>query len=138
MSHAHRILIFYSLLLLNHLFHLYEIHTRGFKQDFSTGGISFSAGLIFRLFLLSVIILAGWQLLRRQEAAYGLVKWVSILFLAYGLFSTIAIVYSEAEIIGSFSGFIYVMICLPMLLNVTDHLKMESDDAAVEDESDDF
>lgn len=138
MSRLNRVLIFYSLLLLNHFFHIYEIQTRGFKQDFSTNGNSFSAGLIFRLFLLSVIILVGWQLFRRQEAAYRLVKWVSILFLAYGLFSTIAIVYSEAKIIGSFSGFIFVMICLPMLLNVTDHLKIESEDAAVEDESDDF
>jgi di/tricarboxylate transporter len=129
-------MIFYGLLLLNHLFHIYEVQTNGFKQGFGSEGVSLSAGFIFRLLLLVIIVLVGLQLVRRQEEAYEKVKWVAILFLAYGLFLAVAVVYRETEVVGSFSGFIYVMICLPMLLHISDHMKIKMSNSVGEGKED--
>ncbi len=135
-SRSNRIMIFYGLLLLNHFFHIYEVQTNGFKQDFGSEGVSLSAGFIFRLLLLVIIVLVGRQLVRRQEEAYKEVKRVAILFLAYGLFLAVAVVYRETEVVGSFSGFIYVMICLPMLLHISDHMKIKMSNSVGEGKED--
>lgn len=125
MSRSSKILVFYSFLLINHFFHIYELNTNGFKQEFSLAAFSLTFTLFLQLLFLFIVLLVGYDLFQNGHHAYGRVKWVSILFLSYGLLITIALVYREENIPGSYSGFFYVMICLPMLLQLLDHLKGE-------------
>ena len=135
MSRSNKILVIYSFLLLNHLFHNYELNTHGFKQEFSLAAFSMTFSLFLQLLFLLIILMVGYDLYQSGQKAYGRAKWVAILFLCYGIFVTIALVYREENIPGSFSGFIYVVICLPLLLQLSDHLRQERDADFVEEET---
>ncbi len=98
MSRSNKILVFYSFLVINHFFHNYELNTNGFKQEFSLAAFSLTFTLFLQLLFLFIVLLVGYDLFQNGRHAYGKVKWVSILFLSYGLFITIALVYKEENI----------------------------------------
>lgn len=138
MNHSNKILIFYSFLVMNHLFHNYELNTDGFKQDFSLAAFEATFSLLLQFLLLLIVLIGGYDLYRSGRQAYRRVKWVSIIFLSYGILISIGLVYREENVPGSFSGFIYVMICLPLLLQLSDILRREQEAIVTDKEMDNF
>lgn len=89
--------------------------------------VTLSWALLLQLLLLAIIVTVGAQFLAGNKQAIKHARWVSILFLSYGLFIALSIVYREENVIGSFSGYLYVMICLPLLINLSDYLKKKGE-----------
>lgn len=79
--------------------------------------------LIF-LFLLVIC----FHLYTNKKWIFPFTRIIAFLFLLYGLFLAFGNIYREEKVIGSYTGFIHVMICLPLVLWISDYLKKSDTD----------
>jgi hypothetical protein len=118
-----KILIFFSLLIINHIFHTYELYKTGYlmgKSLFISNPILF---LIVQSLLFLFLLFVGFQLIKNDIRYFTIARIIAFSFLFYGLLLAFGNIYKEEKVIGSFTGFFHVMITLPLVLWISDYLK---------------
>jgi len=128
MTLRRKILLFYSFILLNQLGHVYELYTRAFNGKIALFSATFFLVLALQVFLYSLLLVIGYALLRDLDWGYRAARFVAIIYLGYGLIFGIASVYRAGNVPGNLTGFVFVMICLPLLLQISDFLKLREND----------
>ena len=119
-----KILLFYSFILLNQLGHEYELYTRVFSGKIGFFSATFFFVLAVQIFLYGLLVIIGLALFRDLDWGYRAARFVAVIYLIYGLIFGVASVYRAGNVPGNFTGFIFVMICLPLLLQISDFLKL--------------
>jgi len=118
-----KIYLFHFLLIINHIFHTYEVYTQGYLPDKNlliTNPILFFA---LQLLILFILIYIAYPLLKGQKRIIPVIRIVAFIFLFYGAFLAFRNIYSEEKIVGSLTGYFFVMISLPLILWISDYLK---------------
>ena len=125
-----KIVLFYTFLLLNYLFHTVELYPGILRPIFRAGSSLFLfLAFLYVLFYL-LLLYVGWMLVSHRPAGYRLARAVSVGFLSYGLVLAVASVYRNGQVPGNFSGFLFVMICLPLILQISDYRKRQEPPAS--------
>jgi|GEM_PF-6564913 hypothetical protein len=120
-----KILLFYALLLLNFLFHAGELYVRLVRYVLDSRSVVFILLVLLHILVYSLLLYIGWLLFTARPAGYRGARIAATVFLTYGLLLAIASVYRNGQVPGNFSGFLYVMICLPLILQLSDYRKQE-------------
>ena len=118
-----KILLFFNLLILNHILHSCEIYKTGYlmgKSLFISNPVLF---IIFQSLIFLVLLLVGFQLIKYNIHYFPIARMIAFLFLFYGLLLAFGNIYKEEKVIGSYTGFFHVMISLPLILWISDYLK---------------
>ncbi len=126
MSLRTKILLFYGFILINQLLHEYELYVRVFHGKIALFSANFFALLTLQIFLYLLLFYIWLQLLRDIPWSYRAARFVALIYLAYGLMFALASVYRAGNVPGNFTGFLFVMICLPLLLQISDFLKQQA------------
>ncbi len=132
MSLQNKISLFYAFLLINHLLHNYELYDRGLYKGITYLSTGFFLFAFLQIFLYSLLLYIGYQVFRHVLWGYRAAKVVAIVYLAYGIIFAVASVYREGNVPGNFTGFIFVMVSLPLLLQISDFLKITSEEQQTE------
>lgn len=125
MKTLHKIYLFDLFLMINFVFHTYEVYQYGYLRGKSMLIGNVELYLILQTILLIVLIVSARQLFRKQPGAFSLLRLIAIVLMLYGLALSFGNIYREEKVVGSFTGFIFVMISLPLILWISDYLKEE-------------
>ncbi|HDL17469.1 MAG TPA: hypothetical protein ENH29_00270 [Bacteroidetes bacterium] len=125
MKTLYKIYLFYLFLLIDLILHTYEVYQFGYMRNKSM--LIDNAELFLTLQIILLLGLLGFasQLFRKPPRALLLLRLAAILFMLYGLILSFGNIYREEKVTGSFTGFIFVMISLPLILWISDYLKEE-------------
>ena len=108
-----KILLFYAFILLNQLGHLYELYIRAFRDRIAFLSATFFLVLAVQVLLYGLLLFIGLALYRDLAWGYRAARSVAIIYLIYGSIFGVASIYCAGNVPGNFTGFIFVMICLP-------------------------
>ncbi len=123
MTRGSKISLFFGFLIVNQILHGYEIISFAHRSSNNPFANHLQLFLLLNGFLFLFLLYLGWQILHQRPRFYPLARLVAVLFCLYGGWLAFGNIYRSSTVVGSFTGFIHVMITLPLILQISDYLK---------------